>query len=455
MAAESMVVDWALQFYCAMDDQDMIDGSPSCLGLEESGIELEEHQPWASPLNLHCMAQPRLEKSFSGSDTESLEPFSLPQGKGKRKRRTSNLPSRRNSKRTSTGVSTEPVDLAAVIYLLITAENARRYFAAEFLSKKQSQGSVADRSERWQHHFAKRNIAAETQFENALVALKELVVLQAIANPKAARAGELKESLDYIASKNAMSGEPIDTASRSEPLVEFDASYCLAILNLMFPLDPLHVDRRHSLSTNKFQQRYAFPLQHVPNPRMQLHQLLCEVEAWVNGDKRIAASITGHGIGSISSDERGYSTSSGNVFAAGSKKPTKCPAWLASARVFAWGQLKQSCLSYLHNAQQKIMEHHRKIHPWSPEDIDSTASADAPAINSNTLLDDNMEEDVDMGPQRTKHDADIIRINNRLLKDVDKQLSSDSTVIERIICHSQLVDQNLSTKAVYYLLSKK
>ncbi|KAJ1827508.1 hypothetical protein LPJ56_001630 [Coemansia sp. RSA 2599] len=443
MAAENAIVDWALQFYCTMDDQDMID---------DTDLEFQERQPWASPLNLQRIAKPRLDKSLSGSGTESLEPFSLPSGK--RKRRTSTL-NRRSGKRSNAGSSAEPVDLAAVIYLLITTENARRLFAAEFLSKKQSQGSVADRSERWQHHFAKRNIAAETQFENALVALKELVVLQAIANPGAARTGELKQGLDYIAKKSARPGELADAvASSSGPSAEFDASHCLAILNLMFPLDPLHADRRHSLSTNRLQQRYAFPLQHVPNPRMQLHQLLCEVEAWVNGDKRMAASIASQGS---NSNERAFGASSNSAFGGIPRRPTKCPAWVASAQGFAWGQLKQSCLSYLHNAQQKIMEHHRKIHPWSPEVADSTAAADAPAAGSDFPIDDddNMEADADAAEPCKRYGADILRINRKLLKDVDKQLPSDSTVIERIICHAQLVEQSLSTRAVYDVLSKK
>ncbi|KAJ2230001.1 hypothetical protein H4R99_003552 [Coemansia sp. RSA 1722] len=480
MAAENTIVDWALQFYCTIDDQEMVDDllrlkesqlqesasppglhnadkqplhlvfyklrqsieriSPSCLGLDESSLKIEENKPWASPLNLQGMAKPKVEKSFSGSGSETLEPFFLPTNK--RKQETPKL-ARRSSKRRKTGANNEPVDLAETIYLLIVAENARRFFAAEFLSKKQSQGSVADQSERWQHRFAKRNLAAETHFENVLVALKELVVLQAIGNINAVRTGDLKQNLDYIASKGTDIGKlAYTTIKNTAAPVDFDASYCLAILNMLFPVNSLYHDRRHSLSTNKVQQRYAFPLRHVHSPRVSLHKLICVVEAWVNGDEKAASSISGR-----------------HSALAGQKKPNECPTWLASVQKFAWSQLKHSSLSYLNDTQQNIAEHHRKIISWSSEDTGLVAATDALAVSNKSPVHRDMEDvDIDTDADTEPHKlriAEITHINNKLLKDVDKQLSSDSTVIERISCHSQLVNLNLSTRAVYKALSKK
>ncbi|ORX68705.1 hypothetical protein DL89DRAFT_258552 [Linderina pennispora] len=94
--------------------------------------------------------------------------------------------------------STQPADVPALIYSLITIENARRRLAQEWL--KQSKG---EQSERLLHHIVKRNAQAEAKFESILVALKELVVLRAIRDPDTTQIGELKQGLGRISSKAA------------------------------------------------------------------------------------------------------------------------------------------------------------------------------------------------------------------------------------------------------------
>ncbi|KAJ1964208.1 hypothetical protein GGI12_001561 [Dipsacomyces acuminosporus] len=508
MASTSTVLEWATQFYCSKDDHEIVkdllhlrqcdarDAStsqsttpphlskgsrrakrgyvdaalanskqpiyvllydvrrllhrlgPSYLGLVETEQMLDGQQPWASPLNLHKIAKHPPDTDIGSSDehrpfsksSSILSPFSstfdVESGDGS--------PQLQHSGVVHDGAEeAEPVDVPALIYSLITIENARRHFASELLNRKHSQGSKGDQSERWQHHFAKRNLAAETKFENVLVALKELVVLRAIADPDTTQVGELKLGLGRISSQerrrsrgaastaaNALGAR--DGASSSP----FDAAQCLAILNLMFPLDPLHADRRKSIGTNMWQQRYAFPLQHVPNPRAQLHQLLCEVESWVNSG--------GHSH---------RLDGSGNM-------PSNCPAWQASARGLAWGQIKQSCLAYLRDASQKIAGHHRILHPWASS---LTTIRDATAGREVHVVDSEGEERLqtstaiaveqqDPGDDRTSRTIDYE--TKLILRTIEQQLAPGATTIERIVHHSQAISRRFSPYAVFDRLSK-
>ncbi|KAJ2847371.1 hypothetical protein IWW36_003885, partial [Coemansia brasiliensis] len=264
---------------------------PAYLGLEETEEMLEQQQPWASPLNLQRMAKPLVSKrprtplsDSPESGNGPLQPFSSPFNSPSR-------PTQRKRQNKVDKAAARALDIPELIYLLITAENARRHFANELRAKMLAQKSVGDQSERWQHKLAKRNIAAETKFENILVALKELVVLRSVADMGRPPVGELEQVLSNAALQQKQpKSVHLKAQDTQTPNSGFDAALGLAVLNLMFPLDPLHADTRWPLSTNKWQQRYAFPLQHVPNPRMQLHQLLCETEAWVSGDERVTTS---------------------------------------------------------------------------------------------------------------------------------------------------------------------
>ncbi|KAJ1722356.1 hypothetical protein LPJ53_003224 [Coemansia erecta] len=441
MADRKPVLDWALQFYCSLGDDEMVDDlvrlrrfeikdaddsrpplslafhrlrrgidgiGPSCLGFGDSEISLSESQPWASPLVLPKLTARAADNPAADPSAQRPEHFLPPTELYERPSATTKRHSS-NPKSPATRVAQQNIDIPAVIRLLITAETARRRIAAEYLLKRQSQGSVADQSERWQHHFAKRNLAEETQFENVLVALKELAVLQAIIDPTTEQSEDLARCLEHTG------GRPVAGAKRRRRQTlgaanggGFDAAQCLAILNLMFPLDPQqHADGRPADDgTAEWSQRYAFRLQHVPSPRMQLVQLLCEVEAWV---------------GSHASDGR----------------PSKCPRWTESARGFAWAQLRQSGLSYVVRAEKKVLELHRKLHPWAFEN-----AAPEGAVSG--------EDGV-----QAHFDAAIARDNAVIVAEIDGQVAPDATVIERIARHSQLVRHRFSALAVRDALRKE
>ncbi|KAJ2305871.1 hypothetical protein IWW54_004937 [Coemansia sp. RSA 2705] len=456
------------------------DLGPAYLGLCETEEMLDSQQPWASPLNLQRMAKPTAAgisgtQLFKTPSTEgnSLEPFSSP----------FNSPSRPVPKNTSRMVgrakarAAKALDIPEIIYLLITAENARRHYAAQFISKKHAEGSVGEQSERWQHHFAKRNIASETKFENILVALKELVVMRAIADLDLLQIGELKQVLGNIdaGQRRRSHGAPAQPKRIPTHCPDFDAAQCLAVLNLMFPLDPLHADSRYSLGTNKWQQRYAFPLQHVPNPRMQLHQLLCEAEAWINGDERVTASV-GPVIHKNSTvlDQLSHSSDSDEPPQAKRIRlneihtPANCPTWLAAARGFAWGQLKQSCQAYLRDTQQKIQSQHYALHPWTPMSLKSPVTL--LTGSSLTLNQAETAERLDSASSEPTAPASppeqfgkigawaaeaILDSNKVLIDEVMKDVRPNTTVIQRIVQHSQLINMRFSRAAAYRVLGSK
>ncbi|KAJ1900466.1 hypothetical protein LPJ66_001453 [Kickxella alabastrina] len=513
MSQPNPILEWATQFYCSLDDHEMVDellclrdcntsssksafpssalssndteaenhdplcstgGSqplyvsfyklrralenigPMCLGLSELDMESSTQLPWESFLHSQRISQldlsisANIESNNSSNSSSNIEmpidPFA--QSPDNRKRDT--LASGHQAKSCDSTSSREPVDIPAAIYSLIAVEKVRRSYVAKLLNTRQSQKSVADQSERWRHKVAKRNIASETQFENTLVALKELVVLQAIASPKYAQSGEIKRCLDYTGNTSGDDDEPdASTALRVE--TNFDAAQCLTILNMMFPLDALNMGKQGSFGRSEWDHRYAFSLKHVLSPRMQLHQLLCEVEAWINKDNRVTTSMIRRTsifgdqhlktLAAGDSDDSQRARNSVCSQSSNNRTPSECPAWLASAQGFAWDQLKQSCLSYLQRAQQNIWEHYEIMRPWLAESNQSTVSA--------TKDDGECFESA----QKTLHNS-IIRDNNLLLREVNEQLPFGSTVIERIACHSQLVKRRFSSHAVYDALSK-
>ncbi|KAJ2772144.1 hypothetical protein IWQ57_001894 [Coemansia nantahalensis] len=485
------ILEWATQFYCASDDHEILadllplrarvagedpaqaeqaaagtalegdseplhvalyrlrraatELGPSYLGLDETEEVLDSQQPWASPLNLQQMAKRTAPSGgqSSGQSGAPLEPFSSPFSSPQRRVRPRTLPS-------ADRAAAAALDVPAMVRRLITVENTRRRYAAEFLLRKNAQGSVAEQSERWQHHFAKRNIAAETKFENILIALKELVVLRAVVDSRVVRIGELRRILARL-----------DDARQPAPR-RLDVAQCLAVLNLMFPLDPLQTDARTSPEPATWQQRYACPLRHVPNPRMQLHQLLCEAEAWVRGDERVTASVGSPALQDVGSlldqlpcvdgndndgdgDERGAK----RARTSSTHRAASCPTWKAAARGLAWGQLRQSCLSYLRDTEQKIAEQHQAVHPWTagPDAAAAAAAADGASERVPEYLDG-------LGDEGLRMSRSIQSENGRLLEEVMRQVGPTSTVLERIARHSRLMKLRFSPYAAYDALAR-
>ncbi|KAJ1734134.1 hypothetical protein LPJ61_001235 [Coemansia biformis] len=493
------ILEWATHFYCAADDHEMLadllplraraagaepapaeaeaaagnlagdrqplhlafyrlrkaaaELGPSYLGLDETEEMLDSRQPWASPLNLQRMAKRAHTagvdtRSHSGAaatgdaqDASPLEPFSSPFSSPPRA-------AQPRAVRSADRAAAKALDVPAMVHMLITVEGARRHFAAEFLSRRNAQGSVAEQSERWQHHFAKRNIAAETKFENILIALKELVVLRAVVDHGVTRIGELKQVLGHMDAEQHP--EPL-TAPRVAVQRDFDAAQCLAVLNLMFPLDLLGMDTHCSASTGRWQQRYARPLQHVPSPRMQLHQLLCEVEAWVSGDERVTVSVGSALLHSDSSSGDGDNVDGATTDEHRAKRartdrahtPANCPTWLAAARGLAWGQLKQSCITYLRDAQQKITDHYQAIHPWA---TGPGAIGSAPVTVPEHLG--------ELGDEGLRIARAIQGENGHLLEEVMRQVSCGTPVLERIARHSRLIKLRFSPYAAYDALAR-
>ncbi|KAJ2438981.1 hypothetical protein GGF42_008113 [Coemansia sp. RSA 2424] len=347
------------------------DLGPSYLGLDDM---LDANQPWRSPLNLQSMADPATAMSIddpanspAGKTDGSLEPFSPPADTS-----SSITPPSRKRKRKA-GASMEPIDMPSIIHMLIMVEQARQGYLAELTSRKHAQGSVGDQSERWLHHHAKRNTAAEIKFENVLVALKELALLRAVIDPSVAQLSELKSCLSRSDSKR---GKTLAATPRdSLQALDYDATQCLAILNLMFPL------------------------------------------------KSLDPSLT---------------NSAGST----------------SARGFAWGQLRQSCLTYLRDAQHKIATQHRAMNPWTPVALDTDMPHDDAGEDVSPGMEDvdNAEcvslsndsgtgQDI-AGPAATQE-------NDKILSAVSAQCSRDATVVERIVRHSRLVGSRFSQHAFY------
>ncbi|KAJ2054428.1 hypothetical protein GGI08_004603 [Coemansia sp. S2] len=399
---------------------------PSYLGLDEEDELLEANQPWRSPLNFQRMADPTTAMSVDGSDNSplsrtgrSLEPLLRPEND-------SSSPATRPRKRKRQAeTDTEPIDLPAVIHMLITVEQARRNYVAELTSRKHARGSVGEQSERWLHHHAKRSTASEIKFENVLVALKELVILRAIIDPGMTQLSELKCCLRRAGSKRGKTSS--DMSLDMVPALDYDATQCLAILNLMFPLESLNAGASSSAGPSKWGRRYAFPLQNVPNPRAQLHQLLCEVEVWISTEGQSAT--------------------------VGDRTPNNCPGWLLSARGFVWGQLKRSCLTYLRDTQHKISTQHRLMNPWAPvapsadapheDDMMSHSMEDLEATECISLSNDSAVADQGVaGPPATLE-------NDIIMAAVSAQCSPDATTLERIVRHSRLVGSRFSQKSFY------
>ncbi|KAJ2806155.1 hypothetical protein H4R20_001797 [Coemansia guatemalensis] len=516
------VLEWAIQFYCAADDDKMVTSllqlrldeankdwddlfqsyneplcllfnrlnvctyslGPMYLGLEESEEALNRQQPWASPLNLQHMAkssvsehskaqQQHKDAGSAGSSPArtTLEPFSSP----------FNSPPRSIQQSRQQPLEMweiKALEVPAMIHWLITVENARRRFATEYLDWKHAQGSVGEQSERWQHHFAKRNIAAEIKFENILVALKEIVVLHAIITPGRALTGEMAALLDRLALQQH--SQPQDESAQVIPSAGkqgvFDVAQCLAVLNLMFPLSLPHADARYSQKENKMRYQYAMTLRHVPSPRIQLLQLLCETEAWVNGDDRVTVSI-GPGEAhsstvpfsqlSQSADDHGDGLNGGlengsvvdeheigqrNGKHAGDqdeRTPANCPTWLAAARRFAWGQLKQSCFAYLRYAQHSINKQHFEMHQWK---LSTPAAPDQPADEAAPAHD--TQEPAPTCSKNQRITNAILSENDQLLREVQQHEKPGTTVLERIVRHSRLVKSRFSPYATYSALAK-
>ncbi|PIA15890.1 hypothetical protein COEREDRAFT_87388 [Coemansia reversa NRRL 1564] len=529
------VLDWATQFYCDANDywmvlfllrlrkseasedpNDWCEGDseplylvfcrlskcaevlgPMYLGLKESEEVLDKQQPWASPLNLHHMAKSadtRISKAEQyyedGGPTGSsparatLEPFSSPFNSPQRSMQQSKPKSL-----AEISADMKCLDVAEMIHRLIRVENTRRRLATEYLDWKHTQGSVGEQSERWQHHFAKRNISAEIKFENILVALKELVVLNAIITPSGKLTGDLPLVLNHLALKQR--SQPCNESTQAIPNTRqqgaFDAAQCLAVLNIMFPLESLPIDTRCSCETKACMLRYAMPLRHVPSPRMQLYQLLCETEAWVNGDDRVRTSVgTETSRSSIvpfdqisqSADDQGDVLGDGfgeeeneagqnntnRISDHSERTPANCPTWLAAARGFAWGQVKQSCHAYLRYAQHRITNQQHEMHPWKPPA--STASehptSESAQAHESSDVDSTGGSNVEYNDIKSAHtrpesqritDA-ILSENEQLLREVEQQAKPGATVIERIVRHSRLVKARFSPYATYKALAK-
>ncbi|KAJ2733031.1 hypothetical protein IW152_003354 [Coemansia sp. BCRC 34962] len=332
------------------------------------------------------------------------------------------------------------MDLPAVIRMLATVEQARRDYVAELTSRKHAQELVGDQSERWLHHHAKRGTAAEIKFENVLVALKELVVLRAIIDTGMTQFSELKHCLSRMGSKR---GKTSSTTSLGlMPAPDYDATQCLAILNLMFPLEPSLASSSGSAGPAKWGKQYAFPLQHVPNPRAQLHQLLCEVEVWISTE----SSAMNHATWLADQSANGAEHT-----------PSNCPGWLLSARGFAWGQLKQSCQTYLRDTQHKIVTQHQLMSPWAlvapNASITSVASEDDEAI-THDMEDLEAVECASLSNDSGVADHGVTSPtaaleNEKIMLAVRTQCSPDATVLERIVRHSRIVGSRFSQRSFY------
>ncbi|KAJ1949223.1 hypothetical protein FBU59_001238 [Linderina macrospora] len=371
---------------------------PLYLGISESEESLLiMQQPWVSPLPLVRMTKPRLSTVQPDPSPFSEEPGSV-------------SPQKPNPPNVQ---SMQPADIPALIYSLITIENARRKFAQERLKQSKS-----NQSERLLHHIAKRNVQTEARFESILVALKELVVLRTIRDPSTTQIGELKQGLGRVSSKQRQTTpKTTSLADMANALVGFDPAQCLSVLNLMFPISPLQADRRSSLNTNQWQQRYAFPLQHTASPRTHLHTLLCQVEMWIMNTDRLTKQRQKLAMGASVPDDL--------------RTPDMCPAWQKTAKAFGWGQLRQSCATYVQDAMSKIMEQQRRMQPWTQ------------AVDGAMVFDGSSSLD-------TVIDAE----NTRMLKIVAQDLPPQATVVERVVRHSQLVNRRFSPYAVYARLSK-
>ncbi|KAJ2549746.1 hypothetical protein EV175_004328 [Coemansia sp. RSA 1933] len=385
---------------------------PLYLGLDKTEDVQGAQKPWALQLQQAASHTTRASKYLDSDSGVSDDDGNTNPPK---RRKLSDLPTRNKPLedwQVFSSTNSAALDIAEAVRMLIIVENTRRHYASELLNKKHAQGPLGDQSERWEHGFAKRNTAAETKFENLLVALKELVVLRVIADPESTERGDIKQVLGPTGTQSPeqtdeANGHPAHAISLAN---KFDPARCLAILNLMFPLDPLHADRRLSFNTERRQQRYAFPLQHVPSPRTQLHQLICEVEAWMSSEDChvVPASSQTKQPQHADQQERG---------------PMSCPAWLASARGFAWDQFSQSLRTYLHDAELKIATQYRMIHPWSSPDTPSL-SRSATSLQSNDV-------------SFSEH---ILNENDDLLKRVEKNAPVNATTLEHIVHHSRLAD---------------
>ncbi|KAJ2497205.1 hypothetical protein GGH96_005280 [Coemansia sp. RSA 1972] len=421
---------------------------PAYLGLSESEDVLDKQQPWASPLDLQPLASPvDLQESLVDPQEPSvdLQPWASPFNSPRPVEDVADATDNADNTNNTDAAQAQQVDIPEMIYLLITAETARRRFAASTLRLKHTQGPLASQSERWQHRFAKRNIALETKFENILVALKELVVLRAIADPRSTHTGELRRVMGYT--------QP----SRTE-----DAALALSVLNLMFPVDPAHANNCGS----KWLMRYAFTLQHVPSPRMQLLQLLFETEAWVSGDDRVTVSVATHASdGSDPADSVDPADSdchrTKRVCIAEPRTPHTCPTWVAAARGLAWSRLKQSCHSYVRDTQHNITDQHGALHPWVP--VDTTARAETPVskdIDASEICDtsenSDAPKDVDIHGQADQRAARAFKAeSNHLFNQVMNQLPPTATVVERITLHAKLMNMSFSKDAAYMLLAQQ
>ncbi|KAJ2485857.1 hypothetical protein EV174_001472 [Coemansia sp. RSA 2320] len=431
MEGAGIIVEWATEYCCSTDDHELVkafyqlrrafeDLSPSYLGLDETDELAEENQPWKSPLNLQRMSGSAVSGSEGNGTDQRLEPFSL-ESRGSATEYTRS--SQQCKRKAEAGAA--HIDMPALIHMLITVEHARRRFVKELMRRKHMRGSLGDQSERWQHHHAKRNTAAEIAFENVLVAVKELVVLRAVMDPDMMQHGELRMGPARAGSKRRkLPGTGASSPSSFSQESDYNATQCLAALNLMFPLEPLHASQARTAGSSKWEQRYAFPLQHVPNPRTQLHQLLCEVEIWI--------SSAGHA-------------------------PSNCPSWLASARGFAWRQLKQSCLTYLRSTQHKIAAQNQEMHPWAPAAPQASEQSDGNAAaqgSEGSVIADNASLSNDgAGTDECLTGAAATQENNSMLSKVYAQCTPDATVLERIVRHSHLVMNRFSQHAFYQNLT--
>ncbi|KAJ2758655.1 hypothetical protein H4S06_002605 [Coemansia sp. BCRC 34490] len=447
---------------------------PLYLGICEAEDTLGARQPWASPLRLQHNAEAVDTARKIDSDSRISGGYG---DEGVSKRRKLAKTTSPSSSKSQDSASNKPLegwqvyhflnaaslDIPEMIRMLIVVENTRRFYATQILHKRHAQGPLGDQSERWEHGFAKRNIAAETKFENLLVALKELVVLRAIADPEAMGRGDIKQVLEHMGVQmpqrkegqrqkqqqeqhsekivaNHGRGEPsrpsrISTHSTFATTLSnrFDPAICLTVLNLMFPLDPLSADRRISLNTSRWKERYTFPLQYAPSPRVQLHQLICEVEAWMNGeDSGVSALHRAFPAQQLQTDQNTSNESSQP------RCPMVCPVWLASAHSFAWGQFRQSLQAYLQDTELKIATQHRMLHPWLSSKTSSSGSTSDIAGRTTNI----------------SYSEHLLNENEEMLRLVESKASTNATVLEHIIHHSRLADLRFTKRILFDQLER-
>ncbi|KAJ2842819.1 hypothetical protein IWW36_005770, partial [Coemansia brasiliensis] len=159
-------------------------------------------------------------------------------------------------------------------------------------------------------------------------------------------------------------------------------------------------------------------------------------EAWVSGDERVTTSV-------------GASAST-----SGSAATTACPTWLAAARGLAWGQLKQSCQSYVRDTHKAILKQHFACHPWVPlKSLNISPSAEnqtGSVENEGVYVPEPIQDLGDIGIRTAKA---VINDNKALVNEVMSNVSPSTTIVERIVEHSRMVNIRFSHTAAFEVLA--